>query len=1241
MSVPTETANSFQLLIPVKTTTNNFKVTLFMAALIYHTTIPNNRYYKPVCIYRLTGDASILNTNQMIDFTTPFSTNNIALSGTYSNGVSGMNYGWSSSDTLVVGSIKSSLSIYASHSETPTIITPNSNLPTTSGNGAGFTMNLAWDFTSSLLAFNWQHAGVNYAEKCLNYKYNRNSATPDWRYGVFCPFQSGVSVSSTSFLNISSFYVTNINGIQIPSYSCFGYSKNSGALVSLTTLSGFTLTPGTASPGYFIVFPIKIKTFEKNVFLKWNMTFSNPLVTNMKITISFNSTIQFSPGSLCYFQDQNGFKDATCTASLSSSTSIQFLLSNCPSCPYPAGTYIIYHYGNTAPAVSFSSSIISSYVHQATAITTKLASGNLVDSTPANFASSASISYDYSMSSIANFSVSAQASFSYPQQGAMTNFSFVFGPNNRGIYASEAIVIDLGTFSTENSGNPLLDCGVYSAVDVRDNRFYSISMSSLSQIVLKAAVDIIQYDNNPRFLFHCENLRVPMMTQIDRNITVGLKDSSLNNFIQASMVVSCQNFSDTRQFGNQENVVLSKLWNYYLLKNEILFNVSVNITVTKDTLLFIGFPSYYLPELVSTNEYLFCQINGVTVNSALFSTRKILISSFPNDIPALNSFLIRIQGVPSPNIYSNPQNFTLSFATNYTTLLKYGAVQDILSTPNTQLSNLIISNFSIASGKSNIRQNSQYSLMFSIPNYLIQENNTILLDLPFEWNFALRVSSKLNCSCLNYSASSSINLLKNCSSVNNQIQAYFGTNSSATNSDLSQSTYILTISGIYNPMELICKPNKFLMAIITNSSLSSYTAYSTLNIPQDFSFTLNFNLDYLQIQSPSFSGTEPKIDLPIGSISDEISFYINSSNNNPLNFEFPLQINLISSGFLTIPSDIFIPSGQSLVSFRVFNNSNMLPGVFPLQFVKTSDPFNQYGDLPLLLVNLKSFSAQFSILTGSIYQIPRVISGVSNLIIIDTGSYRSDNITLNAFIEDATMNISFYDGSYKKYILFNRNSSELGIRSYAFLLKINGFNDSGISVQTRVIFNFSGSSLITPPDPITVYLTSDLTEIPNFLLDVPILSSESTNIDIIMNCDQNGVIYYGISTIDSLLEDISHIKQKAWNFTKYLYSQRDQKQYGFIIINDTNNGYNVTYTIGNLLSNTSYRILGFCVNQADIMSVSVMKSFSTKWNGGYVQKINFNYQTALNKTQIEGLICYLDYFFGISSQRLIFNIVFN
>ena len=229
-----------------------------------------------------------------------------------------------------------------------------------------------------------------------------------------------------------------------------------------------------------------------------------------------------------------------------------------------------------------------------------------------------------------------------------------------------------------------------------------------------------------------------------------------------------------------------------------------------------------------------------------------------------------------------------------------------------------------------------------------------------------------------------------------------------------------------------------------------------------------------------------------------------------------------------------------------------------------------------------------------------------------------------------------WDSSYKNDIIFNRNSSGLGIRSYAFLLKINGFNDSGISVQTRVIFNFTGSSLITPPDPITVYLTSDLTEDPNFLMDVPILSSESTNIDIIMNCDQNGVIYYGISTIDSLLEDVSHIKQKAWNFTKYQYYQRDQKQYGFIIINDTNNGYNVTYTIGNLLSNTSYRILGFCVNQADIMSVSIMTSFSTKWNGGYVQKINFNYQTALNKSQIEGLICFLDYFFGVSSQRFIF-----
>jgi hypothetical protein len=117
------------------------------------------------------------------------------------------------------------------------------------------------------------------------------------------------------------------------------------------------------------------------------------------------------------------------------------------------------------------------------------------------------------------------------------------------------------------------------------------------------------------------------------------------------------------------------------------------------------------------------------------------------------------------------------------------------------------------------------------------------------------------------------------------------------------------------------------------------------------------------------------------------------------------------------------------------------------------------------------------------------------------------------------------------------------------------------------------------------------------------------------------------------MEDPSTIKEEAWNFTAYQSNQRSQKQYGLIIINDTNNGYNFTYNIGNLMSNMSYRIFGFCINQADIMSVSMMMTFSTKWNGGYVQKITFNYQSPLNKSQIEGLICYLVFYFGFSTDR--------
>ena len=1229
-TVPTETANAFQLLIPVKTVVNVFKINVFLASLQQHPSNPKLGYYLPTVIYRMTGDNNLLNTGQMLDFTSGYSSNTVALSSSYvSTGITNTNYAFDLTQNII-GSTKSLMKISAYHSENPVIIKTNEGIPSTPNNGAGFTMNLAWNFYTPSTSFNWPYSGVNYAEKCLYYKYNKDTSTSDFRYGVYCPLQTG-AVDSQAVLNISYFYITSTSGVTIPSQSCFGYSKNTGNLASLIMETG-VFSSGLITTPTFVLIPFVIPLYTKSNLLKWKFSTQNPLVDGMKIIITFNSSVLFSIGSSCYIvhSDPNLQKSLTCTASSGSGYSIQFVISGCSTCPMQAGSFTIMHYGNDAPTSLSAGSYQNNLI---TLITTVLSTNVLVDSSLA--LSNFNVIYDGTPTKISNFTASSLNTLSTYNLNATTNISFTFGPNNRGIFAFETVVIDLGWFAAKNLNNPSLICSIRDPSNPQtfDNRWYSLSISSLSTIKLVTKQDITSSDQNPRFLFFCSNLYIPETISSDLTISISLKDNGLTTTIQDIQKINMTTPLSNNYLLSIENFALIKPINVYISPIDIYFNVSLNISLLKNSSIFITFPTYYLPYLTYATDPITCQLNNLNISCSLFTDRTLLLSSFATDLPLGSPFLIRINGPYLPKTAITAQSFYIAFnniSTNLTNMMKYGYILDILPQQTSTIQNLIVMNFSMDSIF--IRALSNYNISLLLNPSQVQPNNIIILNFPYEWNYALN-HQMANCSL--FSSLDPPNLLSNCTGFGNQILAYIGLNASTSQSNDPLTLYTLYLSGIYNPDTVYCKPNKISLSLYNDVSktLIYNSGYNTLNIPEIYQFGLNPLITYLDFSSIASDGsndmTSHSIEILPGVYSKLITISPYNTNTNGL--LYPLYIQIKTAGFYTNPKDLYIYPGQPNVSFTLASDLSVLPGSYAVHFNKIADPYSKYGELPLLSLLLKAELYKIPILNGYTYDIPGVFGGITLPISIDISDkppYTAFN--LFAYIEDPTMNITFYDGTLNKTFTFT--SSET---TQAFILKLNYLNNLMLYPQTRVLFNILGNTnnSYSAPDPITVYITQDLTESPNFLLYTASVSTGSTYVDILMNCDQNGVIYYGISNLASQTDDLLTIKTNALAFTPYNIDDINEKQYGLILINDTNSGYNITLSVGGLRSNTSYIVLGYCVNMGDEMSISIMNSFTTIWNGGYVQKLNFGFDSLLGIGMVESLICFLDVYFGVNTDK--------
>lgn len=444
------------------------------------------------------------------------------------------------------------------------------------------------------------------------------------------------------------------------------------------------------------------------------------------------------------------------------------------------------------------------------------------------------------------------------------------------------------------------------------------------------------------------------------------------------------------------------------------------------------------------------------------------------------------------------------------------------------------------------------------------------------------------------------------------------------------SKYSLTLDKVNNPEVGVCISQNPIFSIFdTQSQLLYYSAYTTKNMQKTSFFTPNKDTTYLDL-----SLSEDFLSLKQGTVSKSL-YFVNHVSGSYL--QSPLQIDVDSqSGFTLLQSHIYVyPLRNTSTSFVVVASFDILPGIYLLKFIKSSDPYQKYGDLPILKIVVLATQTQILIDNLSpIYTIPYSKGSSSLPIIVNIVEHPSQSLILDATINNPSLNITFEGGITTKLIEFTPQSP----LHFAFLLYLSEINNAVSSINNQTFVQFSVKSpfneTYVTPSVVYVGFETDRTAVPSFLLDTDAVSTHSTSATVLLSCDQNGIIYFSISSSSSLSETYDAIKQKALNFTDYEgQSSLNQRQYSFIIVNSTNSGYNISYNVNNLLSNFSYKVLGFCVNQAQVMSISVMKTFRTKFNGGFLQRLSLEYETPLKNSQIQRLLCYLDVYFGLAIEK--------
>jgi len=1028
---------------------------------------------------------------------------------------------------------------------------------------------------------------------CVKIQYTPPTSTQRTCY--ICPVHSTMSAGS---ITVSKFTMPTNAGVDLYDLVLL-FSKNDGDLQkAIFDRQAGVLTALSATTHSITFSPTDIKKDAKNA--EANFEFTTTVDLPKKIRVNFvpytpSTTLQITPsvGATCYVDT---ITISSCQVS-GSDTNIQLLITATED-SWPAGTHKIrFIVDSKKPALV--SDLTLNYRFTITVDGISSMSALHHSSNTKTFVMRNQQSEYFNLSNMTYY---------FGNKAARTRLSFMFYiPGDIKVFYGQKIVMDLGGLATANVGeNPV--CYIKESDNVTvSTKFYSCMTTDLHQLTLIPKDSVIG-----SYVVYIEYVKVPS-SSVPAGISIKVVSFDGVNIVASNLATQDLPYpvSPSTRLIPAQNINYTRLYSDPGSVSEIVIGIRPTyLPLSVSTSIYVYFPSYYAANLGYSN--IDCQTNGgLLVKCELIWQRLIQISAFPITVNLGSYAEIRIYGVITPVVPSTPGKIFIGIDNDndYFQLTEQIELTDVASVAFPP-SSMSISSFTTSSNK--IRDENDYTMIFTTDAIGIKKNRVIAIDFPDQYGPILRGTTPPK-----------FKITKVGDIVTTTVQSTgIGSRFKITLPiDLLPTTsYRIVISPIENPENPICSmdwPTITVSNAAQNNALYK-SAANTWDVPR---------LDFIEDTSLQKLYWQDKDGNPLTSLTVSIGIFSPIIRIVPESSSFVNDIvfSLSRTDMSLLPSPPKAYSESSYMELRIGASNNTYPSLALIDFIKTESTSNPaYMELPKLEL----------ILTYDKKVIPtpgiRIAQGSTSL------PYYFDLESLDLIPHtELKMDIQINDP-------INSPLSIVGGSSVTFTSTV---------LSGSFVFSLTPSASITSPPSFNITITGQDSK--NYVLQNQTITVEvipprptppvinqlnvtsffaPTRQSFSLNMDSMCTIYWHVAYQGQLTTtDCEKIRSKYSEGKAFDEFSATQEQYGVFYIYQEN--VNDVQILGNLLSQTAYSYVLCPSNQSNSLGTATNGTFITDDNGARIQQLEFAFSEPITRDQVQALCCLFKNVFNLPNGK--------
>jgi hypothetical protein len=1097
--------------------------------------------------------------------------------------------------------------------------------------GSHFTYFSKWDLFQGSTLSAWPLGGtcnlITYLYYSTNYAaYLSSGATFTSSYqnmtGVICSVTSATSIA-TATLVVSTGYLPSAWGTVIPGYGA--YSTNTGQLVALASSSETIGTmPSIMSS---ITFPVMGPSMVKTINY-WDILLPVPITNSVLLTVT-------SPNPAINLPfDANPSTTGTCTVYtrltnagtpyslpitcgfVTNYVTISYTL-GIKEALLAAGQYLmIYHFGMTTTGTGQVNVSITCY---SLASTVTPGASDMIfqtDSTGLNWTWSPATYVGVTSLVLSNYYSETL------NKGVVSPFVLTFTLINKGLYNTERIRINLGQYSSDNTGSTLSPtCVVFqyspSGAEVFSHDFAAIDFSQgYSKLELWPKYHL--FNSNLTYTVKCYNfLTTSSPSPIAISGLVVNTSADMTGYVPTTTSITLPSLTallTTTQGGVSKNFLTPSA----LMEMSFTFS---SIGIDSNSILFIGFPMYYANGLGPDIK---CYVGSTEIFCSV--ANRLLTVKYIGTYASGVSFVVVVAGVSQPiNYNSGTFYYKIDLNNNQTYINVAGTFSDTVSSTVLQIQNFPTIRVTQFTHSSDFIRDTGVTLTFQF--YLASSLSTITVGQQLILTFPPIFSDVLRFASPTCTLTLTSNVLKNY--INSCSVRGIRIKMPLIDTLVLGSSYILTVSGLINPTAMSPNYYKYEISIADSSnsnivlksfsSLCNYIMPIFITDPSKVYLNYYDGTDALANTVYTYAGVQSNpiyisAGTPVASKTYNRNLYFTSS----------------SASVLTQPESVTFLSGSNPTGVKL---SALTNGVQYVYMSKTGDG-SYYSNLPPLMLITDLNQQQAMALQSSAFSLPAGTVGTNYSIVVSlpTSLYPMTNINITVTIQAGTglslqrnpTVITFYPKQTSASIALYIDDATLWVSGRTTTLTLTPA--STYSGSASVTLTCVAAQVGTPTATVTPI--SGLTQKKFYTFNV--------------QCSHFGYFIYHIErtfTYNTTACSLSAQQIRNYAFASTTTGLRlaetyfdCQDQFGILNIPTINT--NTPLTINGLKTTTDYKLTGFCENQISTDSQLVQSAFTTISNTGSISKVTFTFATPLTVQQKIKLACYLALQFKINYQKV-------